>query len=163
MLTDQLTKEEISYLDTWMNKVSRSFAVVVAALEEPLKTQMATAYLLCRVIDNIEDCTASITWKKKRFVEIAQLLVEPEIAPDILSSWDAEPWPGLTQDERKLMSYKYGSSLLRIFFRFTDEVRTITRSWIIQMIDGMSHLQEPTYEPKFVQYNGVQVLAAEQD
>jgi hypothetical protein len=26
--------KEVSYLDTWMNKVSRSFAVVVAALEE---------------------------------------------------------------------------------------------------------------------------------
>ena len=30
-------REVSSYLDTWMNKVSRSFAVVVAALEEPLR------------------------------------------------------------------------------------------------------------------------------
>jgi hypothetical protein len=34
--------EEVSYLDKWMNKVSRSFAVVVAALEEPLRYYLAS-------------------------------------------------------------------------------------------------------------------------
>jgi farnesyl-diphosphate farnesyltransferase len=157
------TKEEISILDTWMNKVSRSFAVVVAALEEPLRSHMATAYILCRAIDNIEDCTASIAWKKKRFEEMAQLLVEPDLAPDILILWETEAWPGLTKDEKKLMSYRYGLPIWQIFSRFPDEVRRIIRSWTLQMVDGMIHLQDPAYEPKFLQHNGVQVLANERD
>jgi farnesyl-diphosphate farnesyltransferase len=163
MSTFQQTKEEVSYLDTWMNKVSRSFAIVVAALEQPLRSQLASAYLLCRVIDNIEDCTAPIAWKNQRFAEIAQLVIEPELAQDILTLWEAEPWPGLTQDERQLMSYRYGSPLWQIYSRFPHEVRSIIHSWTLRMVDGMSRLQDPTYEPKFVQYNSIQVLAAEQD
>ena len=48
----ELTSAQQWYLDTFMNKVSRSFAVVVACLEAPLNHVMATAYLLCRVVDN---------------------------------------------------------------------------------------------------------------
>ena len=80
-----LPQDETSYLETWMNRVSRSFAVVVAALEEPLRSYMAAAYILCRVIDNIEDCTAPIDWKKARFKEVIQMLMEPRLAGDILN------------------------------------------------------------------------------
>jgi len=38
--------------------------VVVASLEESLKSYLSAAYILCRVIDNIEDCTAQSTEKK---------------------------------------------------------------------------------------------------
>ena len=47
--------EQSAYLTQHMNKVSRSFALVVSCLEEPLQQQMSTAYLICRVLDNIED------------------------------------------------------------------------------------------------------------
>jgi farnesyl-diphosphate farnesyltransferase len=155
--------EEVSYLDTWMNKVSRSFAIVVAALEEPLKYYMSSAYIICRVIDNIEDCTASTGWKKSRFGEISQLVMEPELAQDILKIWDAEPWPGLTQDEKNLMSSRDGLLLWQLFSQFPEEVGRIIRYWSLQMIDGMSHLQDAAYQPKFVNYGGIQVLADEQD
>lgn len=155
--------EEIAYLDTWMNKVSRSFAVVVAALEEPLRYYMAAAYILCRVIDNIEDCTDSIDWKKARFEELSQLLMEPGLARDILHIWDAEAWPGLTQEEEKLMSSRDGLPLWRIFSRFPDEVRRIISYWTLQMVAGMSRLQDADHQPRFVMYDSIQVLAGEQD
>lgn len=155
--------EEVSYLDTWMNKVSRSFAIVVAALEEPLRYYMASAYILCRVIDNIEDCTASTEWKKARFVELSQLIMEPGLAQDILKIWDAEAWFGLTQDENELMSSRDGAPLWRILSQLPEEVRRIIRYWTLQMVDGMSHLQDASYQPKFVKYGGIQVLAEEQD
>ena len=46
-----------TYLTTTMGRVSRSFALVVPWLEDPLQDYIATAYLLCRVLDNIEDCS----------------------------------------------------------------------------------------------------------
>ena len=51
-----VAKERSSYLTGRVNEVSRSFALVVPCLEEPLDHHMATAYLLCRLADNIEDC-----------------------------------------------------------------------------------------------------------
>jgi farnesyl-diphosphate farnesyltransferase len=155
--------EEESYLDTWMNKVSRSFAVVVAALEEPLRYYLASAYIICRIIDNIEDCTASNDWKKARFMEISQLLIEPRLAQDILKIWDAEYWPGLTQDEKELMSSKEGLPLWRIYSQFPEEVRRKINYWTLQMVDGMSRLQDTAYQPIFVKHGSIQVLADEQD
>ena len=107
----ELTSTQQTYLDTFMNKVSRSFAVVVPCLEEPLNHVMAAAYLLCRVVDNIEDCRQPFSWKQKRFGEFSQLLSEPALAPGILAVWEGESWPGLTPDERQLMSLTDGITL----------------------------------------------------
>ena len=159
----QLSSEEVIYLETWMNRVSRSFAVVVAALEEPLRSYMAAAYILCRVIDNIEDCTAPIDWKKARFKEVIQMTMEPQLAGDILKSWDTGIWTGLTEDEINLMSSKNGLPLWRVFYQFPDEVKRIIGYWVGQMIEGMSHLTDAAYPPKFKKHDGIQVLAGYED
>ena len=38
-----------------LNKVSRSFALTIPQLPEPLKISVANGYLLCRITDTIED------------------------------------------------------------------------------------------------------------
>lgn len=158
-----LSKEETSYLETWMNKVSRSFAAVVAVLEEPLRAYLSTAYILCRIIDNIEDCEAPINRKKAWFWEVSQLLKEPGLAADILPTWDKEDWPGLTEDEKDLMTARNGLPLWRIYTQFHDEVRRIICTWTEQMIEGMSHLTDAAYSPKFIEQYGIQVLSEYQD
>lgn len=62
-----------AYLKGQMNKVSRSFTTVVDCLEQPLGTFLSTAYLLCRIADNIEDCTETNEWKSARFNEFLSL------------------------------------------------------------------------------------------
>jgi phytoene/squalene synthetase len=57
-----LTQSQQQYLDTRMHEVSRSFALVVPLLEEPLNHYIAAAYLICRVVDNIEDCEQPFAW-----------------------------------------------------------------------------------------------------
>jgi farnesyl-diphosphate farnesyltransferase len=153
------SSEAESYLETWMNRVSRSFAVVVTALEEPLKSYMSASYILCRVLDNIEDCTAPTGWKKERFDEVSQLLVEPGLAKDILKKWDSEIWPDLTNDEASLMASENEQPLWRMYAQFPEEVRRSISYWAGQMVEGMSHLSDAAYPPKFIQYDGIQVLA----
>ena len=155
--------KEIFYLNQWMERVSRSFAVVVSALEEPLRQFMAASYIICRVIDNIEDCTAPVDWKQQRFVEIAQMLNEPARAADILATWDRENWPGLTPDEKKLMKSNDGLLLWRILSGFPEEVRSVIVHWTLQMADGMSHLLEDSQRPRFVRHNGVHLLEDVED
>ena len=100
-----------TYLTTTMGRVSRSFALVVPWLEDPLQDYIATAYLLCRVLDNIEDCSEPLSWQTERFAEFAGLLSEPGMAPTRLGQWDAVPWPGLSADERALMTIDGGLPL----------------------------------------------------
>ena len=74
-----------------LDKVSRSFALVIPTLEEPLNYYLATAYLICRVVDNIEDCTQSSVWKEERFLEFQHLAIEPTNALTILERWGHAP------------------------------------------------------------------------
>jgi farnesyl-diphosphate farnesyltransferase len=158
-----LTDAEKRYLDDTMLKVSRSFAIVVPSLEEPLNHCMATAYLICRVVDNIEDCTQPFAWKQQRFQEFHQLIEEPASAPQILGVWGQESWPGLTQDESEMMGKGGGLSLWEIYARIPERTRATVRRWVSQMADGMLRVEDPDQRPLLVNRGGVRVLAAETD
>lgn len=161
--TFEVSKREQKYLDAQMKKVSRSFALVVSYLEQPLKEQLTTAYLICRVVDNIEDCTEPHAWQKKRFDEFAVLLNEPSAAREILPIWGREPWPGLTDDERKLMGQDDGASLWQIYWRMPEQIRKTVKHWSLDMAEGMNRIEDPSAAPLLVSRNGIQVLNTQSD
>jgi len=158
-----LTDAEKKYLDDTMNKVSRSFAIVVLSLEEPLNTTMAAAYLICRVVDNIEDCAQPIAWQEQRFREFHRLIEEPASAPQILALWSQESWPGLTQDESDMMGQVRGSILWEIYAKLPERSRSIIGRWASEMADGMLRVEDPDQHPLLENRGGVRVLAAESD
>ncbi len=159
----ELTPSQTTYLDSMMSKVSRSFALVVPFLEEPLNHYLGTAYLLCRVIDNIEDCTQPSGWKAERFGEFTVLLNEPRRASEILTRWADESWPGLSTDEKRLMSLETGSTLWQIYALFPDKIRDIIAHWTAAMARGMSQIEMPDQSPQLLEVNGVRILSTERD
>lgn len=161
--TFELTPTQQEYLNVFMNRVSRSFAFVMPCLEEPLSQFTGTAYLICRVADNIEDCEESLPWKKERFAEFLQLLSEPWLAAEVLSGWDREPWPGLTPEEKQLMSLADGLRLWEIYALIPDESRNIIGRWACAMARGMYQIEDPQDAPWLVKRNGVHLLADELD
>jgi farnesyl-diphosphate farnesyltransferase len=157
----QLTHAQEEYLADTMKKVSRSFALVVPSLEKPLDNCVATAYLMCRVVDNIEDCAQSFGWKQHRFDEFHQLVAEPASASEILAIWGQDSWPGLTQDERAMMGQDSGLSLWQIYARLADGNRASIRHWVSEMADGMLRIEDPEQHPRFEERRGVRMLADE--
>jgi farnesyl-diphosphate farnesyltransferase len=154
---------ETAYLDTFMNKVSRSFALVIPALEKPLNYYLSTAYLICRVVDNIEDCKQPFEWKQNRFAEFSQLIQKPASAANILAIWEQESWPGLTDNEQQLMGLQDGAMLWHIYARIPTDSRNIIARWTSTMAQGMSQIEDPAQTPQLVQRNGLQILANEND
>ena len=159
----ELTDSEKKYLDDTMSKVSRSFAIVVLSLEEPLNAFMATAYLICRVVDNIEDCAQPFAWKEQRFREFHGLVEQPAGAPRILALWSQESWPGLTQDESDMMGPVRGPILWEIYAKIPERSRSAIRRWTSVMADGMLRVEDPDQHPLLENRDGVRVLAAESD
>ncbi len=148
-----------TYLTTTMGRVSRSFALVVPWLEDPLQDYIATAYLLCRVLDNIEDCSEPLSWQTERFAEFAGLLSEPGMAPTRLGQWDAVPWPGLSADERALMTIDGGLRLWLIYAGFPPHVRAILQQWISLMAKGMELVLDSGHSTPVVVRGNVKMLA----
>ncbi|MEA3441453.1 MAG: squalene/phytoene synthase family protein [Chloroflexota bacterium] len=151
------------YLNAMMNQVSRSFALVTPCLEDPLNDQIATAYLICRVIDNIEDSNRSSSWQNQRFAECRQLLINPKGASSVLSHWDQMNWPGLSPGERKLMGVEDGLTLWKIYLQFPDEIKYIITNWVSAMAVGMSGIKSLTNDPYFIIRNGTLISDAEED
>jgi farnesyl-diphosphate farnesyltransferase len=157
------TRAEQGYLERQLGNVSRSFALVVPFVEPPTGHYLATAYLLCRVVDNIEDCGRSAEWKDERFGEFLGLLAEPGRAQQVLAVWDREFWPGLTDKEALLMGCDEGLMLWQIYAQMPEEPRAIVRHWTSAMAEGMRQLGDPNHCPCFVKHEGVDILEAESD
>lgn len=135
-----LSAEHAAYLATRMTEVSRSFALVVPRIEKPLGDYLATAYLICRVVDNVEDCTAPDDWRLERFAELDSLLADCGTADRVLSRWQGLAWPGLTGEERRLMSLAGGGPLWAVYWSMPAGARGQIRTWVQAMIDGMRGL-----------------------
>jgi len=163
MLKFYLLQEQKKYLEEFMNKVSRSFAMVTPYLEEPLDAFMSTAYLVFRIADNIEDCQQPFEWQQARFTEFKQLLKEPTLASNILSSWSFANWLGLNTDQQKLMTLEYGLMLWQIYALIPDEIREIIGRWAAAMVDGVAQILDDQQKPVMVTRNGVRILAEEND
>ena len=154
---DSFTPEQRKYIATQMNLVSRSFALVVPTVEAPLNNYLAVAYLICRVVDNIEDCGESFDWKAARFDELGQLLDEPRRAPDVLDAWASQPWPGLTEDERALMAPGGGAMLWEIYGAIPERSRVPIRARAREMAEGMQEIEDPSRNDVMVQRDGVRL------
>ena len=159
----RITAAQKRYLEQQLDKVSRSFAILIPYIESPLRHYLGVAYLLCRVADNVEDCGQPQAWKKERLDEFMLLLQQPQLAAAQLGEWDKRVWPGLTSDERQMMGVKLGLPLWQIYAAIPDDARGVVRQWIGVMATGMSKLTEPDMRPFFVKRKGVDILETEAD
>ncbi len=153
-MAQKLTNTQKKYLQTWLDKVSRSFALVIPRVESPLSENLAVSYLLCRVLDNIEDCTNPFAWQQKRFQEFEQLVENPEKAGEILTYWDLLDWQGLTFDENSLMGVE-GLTLWQIYAEIPSAARTIISRWVLEMSKGMQAVLLPDEPPVFITHSDI--------
>jgi len=162
-MTFSLTAVQQAYLAGQMNKVSRSFALVAPAVEEPLNDYLAAAYLICRVVDNIEDCAQPFAWQQERFNEFATLLRDPAQAHEILAFWQEESWPGLSEDETRMMGVADGQMLWQIYAKIPAEPRASIARWALVMARGMEQVINPHQADFFFIRDGIRLPAKEDD
>lgn len=160
----ELTIAQQSYLTQRLQQVSRSFALVVPFLELPLRDSLATAYLLCRVVDNIEDSGQADQWKIQRFSEFSRLLSEPFRAAEQLANWERQNWPALTENEQRMMGVAEGLELWQIFSEMPQGTQATIRLWVGIMAEGMKQLSDSASQRvSVIHRNGYKLLKEEPD
>lgn len=117
--------------------VSRSFAVCIARLEDPARTYIGMTYLICRVLDSIED---SIWGSKQDQAEALRLLAQvfedaDRTLPGISSSYLSVR--GLTDAEGALL--KDLPLLIEDFRKLPDPVQDVISRLVSCMSRGMEH------------------------
>lgn len=128
---DESRARKVSY--ELLPKVSRSFALAIEALPEPVRAYICTAYLLCRIVDTIEDHPTLLD-KPKYFDQFDNCLLNVEKWDELdfsllenmnpPQSWDAE----LVKESRAVFDLMYS---------YPAPVRDILKRNVHEMSVGM--------------------------
>lgn len=133
-----LSPADRDYCRAALPAVSRTFALGIELLREPLRDEIGVAYLICRILDTIEDTTS----------------LPPEARAAMLESWprafeDPHNWPMLAADVEGMFASpsldgpdhelcRNTTRVLRAFHGFRQGARDAQRQSIIEMAQGMA-------------------------
>ncbi len=133
--------EDLAYQTDILHDVSRTFALTIPQLPEPLGVVVGNAYLLCRISDTIEDEEALSPLQKRAFSDQWIGVVEGRNAPHTFA-----------QDLAGLLTFsatKYEHDLIvntprviRIMTSFSSNQQQILRRCAKIMANGMAMFQE---------------------
>ena len=131
-------KEFQSYL---LNGVSRTFALTIPQLPQPLDFIISNAYLLCRIIDTIEDEVRLDFSHKKYFSEVYHLILSGKEDPLHFSN-KLLPLlgPSTPPNERKLIAHT--DRVVRILHSFPPFQQAVLKRAVGVMTQGMLHFQQ---------------------
>lgn len=123
-----------------VQRVSRSFGMVINQLNEPLRREVQVGYLLFRLGDNIED-TSSLCPDEKRALLGSLLDAFRTGRPfkQVLEDQKAHLWADLTEGERSLFLHTDG--IIEAFTRLPREARSTLLAEAENMFGGMAEFQ----------------------
>lgn len=128
------------FYQSHLNLVSRSFAFCIARLPEPLREQVGLAYLLCRVLDCVED--ADWSEKPDQLAQFNQFIGFMNSSTDrqTIKAWANNFPAGLPEGEQELL--QISDELLADFHSHSPDVQAALLNPILSMARGMSYFSE---------------------
>lgn len=86
-----------------LQRVSRSFAFCIARLEEPLREWVGLTYLLCRLVDTVEDSVWTSEAAQLESYDRFVACVETPPTEEEIKAW-VSAFPSVTDGEQKLLA-----------------------------------------------------------
>ena len=131
---------DVAYQQRSLQGVSRTFALTIPQLPEPLALVVGNAYLLCRIADTIEDAPGlSPEERRERSMEFIRL-VAGESNPEQFAHAQADLDKHIAPAEADLLAHV--PQVLRITHAFRPEQRRILERCVRIMATGMSRHQQ---------------------
>lgn len=131
------------YYQGFLDEVSRSFAFCIRELREPLRSQVALAYLLCRILDTNEDAHFTDRWQQLRLMnEFGGFLIKPPSRQKVALWLDQMPLSRLESAERRLLNETY--SLMADYHALPERQKQILKDTVLSMKSGMAYFLRAT-------------------
>ncbi len=129
------------FYQSHLERVSRSFAACIARLETPLRAWVGLTYLLCRILDTVEDAVWLRRESQEHSFEVFRQLIRQEISPEVESSaldgWVRGFPPTIPEGERLLLNDT--GRILHDLRAAPEEIRAAIRGLVDSMAAGMRH------------------------
>jgi farnesyl-diphosphate farnesyltransferase len=119
-------------------KVSRTFALAIDGLPEPLRGEVCVAYLLCRVLDTVEDAPGLLSAQRWDLMEpfLSQLKAPGSPLPRSWHEGVARLLPHRSSPH-DLALLRDGDSLLAAYGACRPSARLVMARWVTEMGKGM--------------------------
>ena len=136
---------DLSYQDSILVGVSRTFALTIPQLREKLYPLVANAYLLCRIADTIED-DGKLPFAEKHYYykEFIDVIDRKKDASQFAHTVCPRLSDQMTDAEKDLM--KNTPRVINITHSFTPKQQLFLKKCIIIMSRGMEKFQEGSYK-----------------
>lgn len=123
---------DLDWCRSMLPKVSRTFALGIQMMPAPFETWVTVGYLLCRVVDTVED-TADIEWAVRRrlFTAFEHALITGDTS-------DFEADQGAFPDDHDGDLSRGLARILAPMQDFPEPVQQALRTWIGEMSGGMA-------------------------
>lgn len=128
--------KDIKFCYEFLPKVSRTFALSISQLKEPLRSEVCITYLICRILDTIEDSPSlSFERKKKAISTFVDSLKGNKKDNNFFSELFNELKERSSFDDANLV--KYGDTIKRSFLSIREESQKAIYPWVKEMGTGM--------------------------
>jgi farnesyl-diphosphate farnesyltransferase len=125
-----------AFCDAALPEVSRTFALSIQLLPEHLRAPVQVAYLLCRIVDTIEDDPhLNLTTRRALFAHFDRLLGDDTRDASTFESAANDADLGLNDGERSLV--RGAGAVFREYRALTGPRRDAIRPWVLEMSAGM--------------------------
>ena len=133
-------RDDWEYADFMLQKVSRTYALNIRVLKNPLKAQVLLGYLLCRAADTIED-DPNLSGKEKSelLLGLKSLFLDEKITEEKIIHWEAllpVEWEN-SEDWSQLLTIRT-HVLFRLLDQFHSKIQDAMKKWVSEMCLGMA-------------------------
>ncbi len=139
--TDKPTPQDEAFQVRILDDVSRTFALTIPQLPNPLSRVVGNAYLLCRIADTIEDDKDLEFTRKREFSDMFIQVVSGQQSPVEFANKLA-PLLSKSTAAQEIHLVEETPAVIRITHSFNDRQRAALARCIRIMADGMSKFQE---------------------
>ena len=131
-------ESDLDWCHDAVQSVSRTFALTVAEMDEPMTDYICVGYLLCRIPDTIEDASHIPSDAQNNLLNTYKRSLEPTTDVTIEEFRAAvEEWiPAEANDDWQVVSE--ATRVVGVFREFDDDVKSAMGPPIREMVDGMA-------------------------
>ncbi|KAB8029138.1 squalene/phytoene synthase family protein [Fluviispira multicolorata] len=132
MLTP-VSVNSLEYCETIINHVSRSFSLGINLLKGEIKKSVLIGYLLCRIIDTVEDDQTLETQVKEKYLRDFLNCFE-----NIENSYSYSKISELLKgDKYHLELVQNTHKVFDVYFTLSQNTRNVLQKWVTEMCQGM--------------------------
>jgi phytoene/squalene synthetase len=128
--------QTLEFQQAHLDQVSRSFAFCIRRLPQPLGRWVGLTYLICRILDTVEDTQWDDLNKQNEMFELFEAAIAHEDACERLRGWE-KSFGSLPPGEWDVL--RDAHLILRDLHELPDSVRHSIRDLVLSMASGMQH------------------------